>query len=127
VFDDRAPIYLQIAGQIRDDIVAGTLRPGEQVMSTNQYATFHRINPATAGKAFQQLVEEGVLVKRRGLGMFVAEGADERLRLARRARFVEDVVDPAVVEARRLGISVDELVGVVRDRAEAAERAEAAS
>jgi DNA-binding transcriptional regulator YhcF (GntR family) len=110
VFDDRSPIYLQIAEQIKDDILSGTLREGEQVMSTNQYAAFYRINPATAAKGFHQLVEEGILHKRRGIGMFVSPDARERLRSQRRERFVADLVDPMVTQARLLGIPLAEVV-----------------
>ena len=116
MFDDRTPIYQQIAEQIRDDVLGGALKPGDQVMSTTQYATFHRINPATAAKAFQQLVDEGLLEKRRGIGMFVTAGADERLRAERRARFFDDVVAPMVRQARRLGIDLDDVVAAVRDQ-----------
>lgn len=79
MFDDRSPIYLQIADQIKNDIVTGALAEDEQVMSTNQYATFYRINPATAAKGFAQLVDEGVLYKKRGIGMFVSPNARELL------------------------------------------------
>ena len=114
VFDDRTPIYRQIAGQLREDIVGGLLDDDEQVMSTNQYAAFHRINPATVAKAFQELVDDGLLYKRRGLGMFVTPGAGERLRAERRARFFEDVLAPVVAEAERLGIPVDDVVDAIR-------------
>lgn len=114
MFDDRTPIYRQIADQIREDVVSGALAEEEQVMSTNQYAAFHRINPATAAKAFQNLVDEGLLYKRRGVGMFVAPGATERLRAERRAEFVGRVVEPLVAEARRLEIPVDNVVDAVR-------------
>ena len=117
MFDERSPIYRQIADQIRQDIVTGALGPDEQVMSTNQYAAFHRINPATAAKAFQQLVDEGLLYKRRGIGMFVAPGAPDQLRAERRARFVDDVVLPVVAEAERLGIPIAEVVAALRAHA----------
>jgi DNA-binding transcriptional regulator YhcF (GntR family) len=110
VFDDRSPIYLQIADKIKEDIVSGALGEDEQVMSTNQYASFYRINPATAAKGFQQLVEEGVLYKRRGIGMFVSPDAREKLRSERRERFFEQVVDTMIAEARVIGISLDEIV-----------------
>lgn len=121
MFDDRTPIYRQIADQIRADIVGGVLGAGDQVMSTNQYAAFHRINPATAARAFQGLVDEGLLEKRRGIGMFVTDGAPERLRKERRARFVDDVLTPALEEARRLGIGADEIVDAVRSHPLAAQ------
>ncbi|HEY8471094.1 MAG TPA: hypothetical protein VIL37_00450 [Natronosporangium sp.] len=68
-------------------------------MSTNQYAAFYRINPATAAKGFHQLVEEGILHKRRGIGMFVSPGARQRLLTERRERFFADLVDPMVAHA----------------------------
>jgi GntR family transcriptional regulator len=110
VFDDRSPIYVQIANGIKDEILSGVLKEDEQVMSTNQYAAFYRINPATAAKGFAQLVDEGVLYKKRGIGMFVSPDARARLRAERRERFFADVVDPMLAEARMIGIDVDEIV-----------------
>jgi len=98
-FDGREPIFLQIADQIRTQVLSGALREEEQVMSTTQYATAYRINPATAAKAFAELVEEGTLYKRRGVGMFVAPGARERL------------------QARLLGIPLDDVVARLREQA----------
>lgn len=117
MFDDRSPIYLQIAEKIKDDIVRGVLGEDEQVMSTNQYATFYRINPATAAKGFHELIAEGVLYKRRGIGMFVSPDARQRLRAQRRERFFEEVVDPMVAQARVLGIPLDDVVARVRGAA----------
>jgi GntR family transcriptional regulator len=117
VFDGRDPIYVQIADQIRQDVLRGDLRPEEQVMSTTQYATTFRINPATAAKAFAQLVEDGVLYKRRGVGMFVAPDAPERLRAEGRDSFFAEVVDPVAEQARALGISLDEVVARLREHA----------
>ena len=88
MFDGRDPIYLQIAEAIRGEILTGALREGEQVMSTTQYATTYRINPATAAKAFAELVAEDVLVKQRGVGMFVADGATGRLHAEATITFV---------------------------------------
>jgi len=109
-FDDRSPIYRQIADQIKTDILNGTLAEDSQVMSTNQYASFYRINPATAAKAFQELVDEGVLYKRRGVGMFVSPDARARLQKAHRARFFEDLVEPMVAEARAIGIPLQDVI-----------------
>jgi GntR family transcriptional regulator len=126
VFDEHSPIYRQIAEQIRADVLSGTLGEDEQVMSTTQYASFYRINPATAAKAFQELVDEGILYKRRGVGMFVAPGAREHLRAQRRARFFDDVVDPVVAEAHAIGVSVDEVVRRIREVAAGPEAPSAA-
>ena len=110
MFDDRSPIYLQIADGIKDDVLSGALKEDEQVMSTNQYAAFYQINPATAAKGFAQLVDEGVLYKKRGIGMFVSPDARVKLRTERRARFFADVVDPMLAEAKVIGIPVAEIV-----------------
>jgi GntR family transcriptional regulator len=110
VFDDRSPIYRQIAEQVKADVVSGTLGGDEQVMSTNQYAAFYRINPATVAKAFQQLVDERVIYKKRGIGMFVSPTARDSLRAQRRETFFADVVDPMVAEAKAVGIPIGEVV-----------------
>jgi DNA-binding transcriptional regulator YhcF (GntR family) len=110
MFDDRSPIYRQIADRIRADVLSGALDQDEQVMSTNQYATFYRINPATAAKAFQQLVDEGVLYKKRGIGMFVNPNARDMLREQRRRSFFAEVVDPMVAEANAIGIPLADVV-----------------
>lgn len=110
MFDGREPIYLQIADRIRAEVLDGSLEEGEQVMSTTQYATTYRINPATAAKAFAELVDEGVLHKRRGIGMFVSDGARDQLLAARRERFFAEVVDPVAAEAQVLGIPLAQVV-----------------
>jgi GntR family transcriptional regulator len=118
VFDDRSPIYRQIAEQIKADVLSGTLDGDEQVMSTNQYAAFYRINPATVAKAFLQLVDEGVLYKKRGIGMFVSPNAREALRDRYRERFFADVVDPMVARAKAIGVPLGEVIGRIRQHAD---------
>lgn len=110
MFDDRGPIYQQIADRIKDELLSGSIQEEEQIMSTNQYAGFYRINPATVAKAFHLLVEEGILYKKRGIGMFVSPNARQSLLHARRERFFEDVVDAMLIEAERLGISTEEII-----------------
>jgi len=109
VFDGREPIYVQIAESIRAEILSGALNEGDQVMSTTQYATTYRINPATAAKAFAQLVDEGVLHKQRGVGMFVTDGARTLLRDRRREAFFTERLDPVLREAALLGITTADL------------------
>lgn len=116
MFDGREPIYLQIADQIRAEILSGALGEEDQVMSTTQYATTYRINPATAAKAFTELVDEGVLYKRRGVGMFVATGARQALLARHRERYFAEVLDPALDEAAMLGIPVGDVVARARQR-----------
>jgi GntR family transcriptional regulator len=112
--DDGIPLFVQIAEQLADDIVDGGLAEGARVPSTNELAAFYRINPATAAKGINLLVDDGVLEKRRGIGMFVAAGAQEQLRAGRRKRFAEQYVDPMLAEANRLGIDNDTLVSLIR-------------
>lgn len=114
MFDESGPIYQQIAAQIEEQILSGELGGDDQVMSTNAYASFYRINPATAAKGFRQLADDGILYKRRGLGMFVSPDAPERLRTRRRERFFSEWVEPMLAEARMLGIPFPEIHGHIR-------------
>lgn len=113
MFDDTKPIFLQLAERIADEILRGVYAEGEQVPSTNELAAYLRINPATAGKALNLLVDREILVKRRGLGMFVAEGAKDRIAAERRQRFARDFVDPLLVEAQALGLDRTELIRLI--------------
>ncbi|MFC9997194.1 GntR family transcriptional regulator [Nocardia sp. NPDC127526] len=115
MFDDRSPIYRQIAERIRADVLHGALEEDQQIMSTTQYAEMFRINPATAAKAFQELVAEGVVYKRRGVGMFVAPGARGLIAGQRRERFFAEMVDPMIAEAKALGIPLDQVIARIRN------------
>ena len=112
--DDSRPIFQQIAEQIENDVISGALPEETQVPSTNEFAAFHRINPATAGKGVNLLVDEGILYKKRGIGMFVAEGARARLVAQRRDLFRDQYLAPLLAEAAKLGISQDELATMLR-------------
>lgn len=114
MLDEGTPLFVQIAEQIAGDIAAGILAEGERVPSTNELAGFYRINPATAAKGVNTLIDDGLLEKRRGIGMFVAYGARERLLEQRRKQFAEQYVDPMLTEARRLGIDDDTLIALIR-------------
>ena len=107
--NDHTLIYLQIAQMLEDGILRGIYPEEPQVPSTNELARTLRINPATGAKGLNLLVEEGILYKRRGLGMFVAPGAEARIRAKRRAEFLEQYVKPLVAEARKLGLTTEEL------------------
>ena len=113
VLDEGTPLFQQIAGQLSSDIVDGTLAEGSRVPSTNEFAAFYRINPATAAKGINVLVDSGVLEKRRGIGMFVVSGARARLIELRRKEFAEQYIEPMVAEAQRLGIGTDELIELI--------------
>jgi DNA-binding transcriptional regulator YhcF (GntR family) len=121
VLDDGNPLFSQIAERLSDEIAEGALAEGARVPSTNELAAFYRINPATAARGINVLIDEGLLEKHRGVGMFVAAGARERLLDTRRKRFAERYVGPMVAEANRLGIDADALVALVRDASQAQE------
>ena len=100
---DAEPLFVQIASFVADLIVDGSLKPGEQAPSTNQLAQFHEINPATARKGLALLVDDHVLEKRRGLGMFVTDGARDQILAKRREDFAGDYIAPLIDEALHLG------------------------
>ncbi|WP_127794718.1 GntR family transcriptional regulator [Agromyces sp. LHK192] len=112
--DESRPIFIQIAEQVENDIIDGALPEGSQIPSTNEFAAFYRINPATALKGVTRLVDDGIVVKRRGIGMFVTDGARDRLIERRRADFAAQYLKPLIVEAEKLGIGVDELAALLR-------------
>lgn len=111
--DDNAPLFAQIAQQLAAQIADGQLVEGERSPSSNELAAFHRINPATAAKGINVLIDEGLLEKRRGLGMFVAPGARQRLLDTRRELFAARYISPMVVEAERLGMDLEEVVAMI--------------
>jgi GntR family transcriptional regulator len=119
VLDEGTPIFSQVAERLAEEIAEGALAEGERVPSTNELAAFYRINPATAAKGINLLIDDGLLEKRRGIGMFVAVGARERLLDERRKRFAERYVDPMLAEAKRLGIDADALVVLVAESSRA--------
>lgn len=106
---DAEPLFVQIASFVADLIVDGTLKPGEQAPSTNQLAQFHEINPATARKGLALLVDDHVLEKRRGLGMFVTDGARDRILAKRREDFAGNYIAPLIDEALHLGYTRSDL------------------
>jgi GntR family transcriptional regulator len=118
VLDEGTPLFLQIAEQLSADIVDGTLAEGSRVPSTNEFAAFYRINPATAAKGINVLVDSGVLEKRRGIGMFVVSGARKRLIELRRRQFADQFIEPMVAEARLLGMDTNELIELIGRQSE---------
>ena len=111
---EESSIYLQISQMIETDILRGILLEEERVPSTNELARAYTINPATAAKGLGLLVEEGVLYKRRGIGMFVASGAVEKIRKKRRLIFFEKRLTALLTEADSLGISRNELIAHIQ-------------
>jgi DNA-binding transcriptional regulator YhcF (GntR family) len=107
--DEGRPLFQQIAEHVEAAILDGSLPPDSQAPSTNELAAFHRINPATAAKGVNQLVQDGILYKKRGIGMFVAPDARERVLGRRREAFGREFVGPLVQEARRLGLTPEDV------------------
>ena len=107
-------LYQQIAQTIEDDILRGVYQEEEQVPSTNELARAYHINPATAAKGLNLLTAEGILYKRRGLGMFVSPGAAEAVRQKRRAAFYDGYVRPLAKEGASLGLTGEELLAMVK-------------
>ncbi|MDO5744121.1 MAG: GntR family transcriptional regulator [Micrococcaceae bacterium] len=113
MIDDSRPIFLQIAELIENDIVSGAIGEESQVPSTNEFAAYYRINPATAAKGVNLLVESGILYKKRGIGMFVSPGARAELLEARRKDFQIQYIAPLAREAKKLGFSAEQLNSMV--------------
>ncbi|MEK3963826.1 MULTISPECIES: GntR family transcriptional regulator [Paenibacillus] len=114
LMDDTRPIFMQIAERIENDIIEETLLEESQVPSTNQFAVFYQINPATAAKGVNLLVDQGILYKKRGIGMFVASGARAVLMEKRKEQFYEQYVVTMVREAEKLGITLDQLTIMIQ-------------
>jgi DNA-binding transcriptional regulator YhcF (GntR family) len=113
--DEGGPLFAQVAERLAGEIADGGLEEGARVPSTNELAAFYRINPATAAKGINVLADDGLLEKRRGIGMFVAAGARATLLARRRAEFTDRYVQPLLTEAARLGIDSAELMGLIRE------------
>ncbi|MCP4419590.1 MAG: GntR family transcriptional regulator [Chloroflexi bacterium] len=117
-FDTDKPIYLQIAESIEDDILQQVVAEEAQVLSTNQLASMYRINPATAAKGINMLTNEGILYKKRGIGMFVSTGAVAKIQAKRKATFYEKYIVPLLNEAANLDISKDEITSMINNGTE---------
>ena len=110
ILNQEKSIYIQISEMIENDILRDVLLEDERVPSTNELAKLYAINPATAAKGINILVDAGILYKKRGIGMFVSDGAKEVIRTKRKAQFYENYVSEIVNEAKPLGITKAELI-----------------
>lgn len=113
---EQKSIYLQISEMIETDILRGILLEEEQVPSTNELARLYTINPATAAKGINLLVDDGILYKKRGIGMFVAKGAREAILAKRKEAFAADHIVPLLAEAKSLGLTLEELINMIKER-----------
>lgn len=110
ILNQEKSIYIQISEMIENDILRDVLLEDERVPSTNELAKLYAINPATAAKGINILVDAGILYKKRGIGMFVSDGVKEVIRTKRKAQFYENYVSEIVNEAKTLGITKAELI-----------------
>lgn len=107
------PIFLQIAEGVEDAILSGAFPEESQIPSITEFSVNYKINPATALKGITILVDSGIVYKKRGLGMFVAEGAVSKLREKRKEQFYDNFVKSLVAEAKRLDLTEQEIIGMI--------------
>lgn len=113
LLNQEKSIYIQIKEMIENDILRDILLEEERVPSTNELAKLYAINPATAAKGVNLLVDEGILYKKRGIGMFVAEGAKKTIQKRRRENFFETYIQGMLTEAASLGITKEDLIDMI--------------
>ncbi|MBC7959153.1 MAG: GntR family transcriptional regulator [Vallitaleaceae bacterium] len=111
--DSKVPIYIQIAQFIEDLILENKLKEEEQAPSTNQLADYYKLNPATARKGLNILVDEQILYKKRGLGMYVSTGAVKMIKTKRKKMFVEQTIMNLIEECKKLDIGIDEVIEMI--------------
>jgi GntR family transcriptional regulator len=109
-WNDTTPIYLQLKERVVAMMLDGVLKPGDALPSVRQVAADFQLNPITVSRAYQELVDETLVEKRRGLGMYVTEGAPEKLLASERERFLREEWPAVVARIQRLGLHMDELL-----------------
>ncbi len=114
-FNDKDPIYIQIKKRLEDQIVNQELTEDEQIPSTTEMVNFYQVNHITVSKGVNLLVDEGIIYKKRGIGMFVAEGAREKLLEKRRGEFIDKYIIPMLKEANKLNIDREELKQMIEE------------
>lgn len=112
-FDDKQPIFLQIKEKVEDQIVNNHLKEHEQIPSTTQMVNFYKVNHITVAKGINLLVDEEIIYKKRGVGMFVAEGAREKLLQRRKDMFTDKFILPMFQEAKKLGLTDKEINNII--------------
>ncbi|MFP4016522.1 MAG: GntR family transcriptional regulator [Halanaerobiales bacterium] len=114
-FEEDRPIFQQIADMIEDNILNRTYKEEEQITSTTEFSRMFQINPATANKGINILIDEGILYKKRGIGTFVASGARGRILRKRRDNFYQDFVLELLEEADKLSLSAEDIVKMIKE------------
>lgn len=109
-WSEGAPIYRQLKERVVAMLLDGLLKPGDALPSVRQVAAEYQLNPITVSRAYQELADESLVEKRRGLGMYVIEGASEKLLASERERFLREEWPLVLERIQRLGLSPDELL-----------------
>lgn len=109
-WNDNAPIYRQLKDKVIGMMLDGDLKAGDPLPSVRQVAAEYQLNPITVSKAYQELVDDNLVEKRRGIGMYVTEGASEKLLASERERFLREEWPAMLERIRRLGLDVDQLL-----------------
>ena len=109
-WSDGAPIYRQLKDRVVAMLLDGILKPGDALPSVRQVAAEYQLNPITVSRAYQELADEAIVEKRRGLGMYVTEGASEKLLTSERERFLREEWPLVLERIQRLGLSLDRLL-----------------
>ena len=111
--DGEKPIFLQFAENLEEGILKGIFEEGSQIPSTTEVAVKFKINPATANRGVNLLVDEGIVYKKRGIGMFVASGAREKIISKRRKTFYDSYVLPLIKESNNLKLEKSEILNMI--------------
>ena len=109
-WSDGAPIYRQLKERVVAMLLDGLLKPGDALPSVRQVAAEYQLNPITVSRAYQELADEAIVEKRRGLGMYVTEGASEKLLNSERERFLHEEWPLVLERIQRLGLSIERLL-----------------
>lgn len=116
ILTQEKSIYIQISEMIENDILRDIILEEERVPSTNELAKLYSINPATAAKGINILVDSGILYKKRGIGMFVSKGAKKKIMETRKEQFFDNYVKTLLAEAESLGITREELIKMIEEK-----------
>ena len=112
-FDESTPIYLQIKSEIEKAIIFGSLEEESAVPSIRIMAKQYRLNPQTISNAINELINDGILFKKRGIGMFVEKGAQKKLKTVTYEKFVAEDLQKFIIKSKSLGITKNELLNLL--------------
>ena len=110
IWNDSEPIYRQLKERIVTMLLEGAIKPGEQLPSVRQIAADFQLNPITVSRTYQELADEGLIEKKRGLGMYVADGTPEKLLASERERFLKDEWPKTITRIKQLGLDPQQLL-----------------